>query len=107
MGYSSARCIKIGYSSGHCIKIGYSSDQCIKIGYSSGQCIKIGNVPKYYRGSGCSLRGWGSFANVGFTTGLILPYLERLFVGLHILLLVRIIFKACGSFIRRADTDMT
>ena len=50
--------------------------------------------------------GEGSFANVGSTTYLILPYLERLFVGLHILLRVRINYYACGCFISRADTDM-
>ena len=71
--------------------------------------------------------GGGSFAKVGFTTDLILPYLERLFVGLHIffkhsddLLRVRMIFFACVYFIKgaeaigsvivrqaAADTDMT
>ena len=37
--------------------------------------------------------GRGSFANVGFSTGLILPYLEKFlyFVGLHILLRVQIL----------------
>ena len=38
----------------------------------------------------------GSFANVGFTTGLILPYLDVVFVGIHILLRVRKIYYACG-----------
>ena len=33
----------------------------------------------------------GSFANVGFTTGLILPYLIIVFVGLHNVLRVRMI----------------
>ena len=51
--------------------------------------------------------GEGSFANVGFTTGLILPYLERLFVGLHLLLRVRILYFARGYSITSADTDMT
>ena len=40
--------------------------------------------------------GGGSFGNVGFTTGLILPYLEIVFVGLHILLRPRIFYYACG-----------
>ena len=30
--------------------------------------------------------GGGSFANVGFTTGLILPYLDVVFVGPHFFL---------------------
>ena len=47
--------------------------------------------------------GGGSFANVGFTTGLILPYLERLLLGLHFLLRVRGIYYACGWFITRAE----
>ena len=51
--------------------------------------------------------GGGSLANVGFTTGLILSYLERLFVGPHILLRVRIKFYAFGYFITRADTALT
>ena len=51
--------------------------------------------------------GGVSFANVAFTTGLILPYLNIVFVGLHILLRVRIFHYACGYFIMRADTDMT
>ena len=34
--------------------------------------------------------GGGSFGNVGFTTGLTLPYLDIVFVGLDILLRVRI-----------------
>ena len=38
----------------------------------------------------------GSFGNVGFTTGLILPYLEIVFVGLHVLLRPRIFYYACG-----------
>ena len=38
----------------------------------------------------------GSFANVGFATGLILPYLERVFVGPHSLLRVRISYYAWG-----------
>ena len=46
--------------------------------------------------------GGGSFANVGFTMGLILPYLDRVFVGLHILLRVRIVSYACGRFIKGA-----
>ena len=45
----------------------------------------------------------GVFCQVGFTTGLILPYLERLFVGLLILLRVRINHYACGCIIARAD----
>ena len=36
--------------------------------------------------------GGGSFCNVGFTTGLILPYLDIVFVGLHSLLRVRITY---------------
>ena len=48
----------------------------------------------------------GSFANVGFTAGLILPYLHIVFVGLHILLRVRIFYYECGYFFTRADTDM-
>ena len=44
-----------------------------------------------------------SFANVGFTTGLVLPYLDIVFVGLHILLRVRINYYVCGRFITRAD----
>ena len=39
-------------------------------------------------------RGAGYFANVGFTTGLILPYLDIVFVGLFILLRVRINYYA-------------
>ena len=39
--------------------------------------------------------GGGSFGIVGFTMGLILPYLERLCVGPHCLLRVRIIYYAC------------
>ena len=46
-----------------------------------------------------------SFANVGFTTGLILPYLQRLFLSLLILLRVLIAYYARGYFITRADTD--
>ena len=46
----------------------------------------------------------GSFANVGFTTGLILPYLDIVFVGLHIILRVRVNYYACGRFITRADS---
>ena len=95
IGYSSVQCIKMGYSSGKCIKIGYSSVQCIKIEYSSGQCIKIWNGPKKYRGWGVHNGGRGSFGNVGFTTGLILPYLDIDFVGLHSLLRVRINYYAC------------
>ena len=45
----------------------------------------------------------GAFANVGFTTGLFLPDLDRVFVGLHILLRVRINFHACGWFITRVE----
>ena len=44
---------------------------------------------------GVHTRGEGSFANVGLTTGLILPYLDRVFVGLHILLRVPINYYAC------------
>ena len=40
--------------------------------------------------------GGGSYANVGFTTCLILPCLERIFVGLHFLLRVGINYYACG-----------
>ena len=46
--------------------------------------------------------GGGSFGNVGFTTGLILPYLEIVFVGLHILLRPRIFYYACGKIITLA-----
>ena len=35
--------------------------------------------------------------------GLILPYLDRVFVGLHFLLRVRLIYYASGWFITRAD----
>ena len=52
----------------------------------------------------------GSFGNVGFKMGLILPYLDRVFVGLHSLLRVRIKYYACCGppaaplcFITRAD----
>ena len=45
----------------------------------------------------------GSFANVVFTTGLLLPYLDRVFVGLHILLRVRINYYACGRFVMPVD----
>ena len=47
--------------------------------------------------------GGGSFANVGFTVGLILPSFERVFVDLHILSRVRIIYHALGRFVKRAD----
>ena len=47
--------------------------------------------------------GKGSFANVGFTTGLILPYLERFLVGLYFSLRVLMSYYACGCFITRAD----
>ena len=47
--------------------------------------------------------GEGSFANVGRTTGLIFRYLDIVFVGLHFLLRVWIIYYACGYFIQRAD----
>ena len=40
-------------------------------------------------------RGRGYFANVGFTTGLILPSLDRVFVGLHSLVRVQINYYAC------------
>ena len=46
-------------------------------------------------GDGGVRNGGGVPANVGFTTGLILPYLDRIFVGLHFLLRVRIIYFAC------------
>ena len=49
----------------------------------------------------------GSFGNVGFTTGLILNYLDRVLMGLHSLLRVRINYYACGWFITRADNYMT
>ena len=42
-----------------------------------------------------------------FTTGLILAYLDRVFVGLHSLLRVRRNYYACGGVITRADIDMT
>ena len=59
--------------------------------------------------------GGGSYRNVGFTTGLILPYLDIVFVGLHNLLRaradkllgVRIVYYARVYFITCADTDMT
>ena len=54
-------------------------------------------------GDGGIHNGVGSLANVGFTTGLILPYLDIDFVGLHILLQVRIIYYACGRFITLAE----
>ena len=44
---------------------------------------------------------WG-LSNVGITTGLILPHLERLVVDLQSLLHVRIIYYTCGKFITRA-----
>ena len=106
IGYISCQCIKIGYSSVQCIKMGYSSVQCIKIRYSSGHCNKIGNVLKWYRGWGSSQRG-GSFANVGFTTGLTLPYLDIVFVGLHILLRVRINYYWCCRPLTLPYTEMT
>ena len=40
--------------------------------------------------------GGGSFANVLCTTGLILPYLDIVFVGMHSLLRVRMFYYACG-----------
>ena len=56
----------------------------------------------------------GSFANVGLPMGLILPYLERHFVGSHSfithagkLLRVRMVYYACGRFITRMDTNST
>ena len=65
-------------------------------------------------GDGGVHNGGGSFANVGFTTGLILPFLDRAFVGLHKLLRVQINYSACGYFNTRATvrlqfpfTDMT
>ena len=65
-------------------------------------------------GDGGVHNGGGFFGNVGFTTGLILPYLDRVSVGRHILLRVRISYYACGWFITRAAvrlrlhyTDMT
>ena len=45
----------------------------------------------------------GSFANVGFTRGLIVPYLDRVFVGRHVLLRMRINYYVCGRFTTRAD----
>ena len=54
-------------------------------------------------GDGGVHKGGGSLGNVGFTTGLILPYLEIVFVGLHILLRVRINYYMCGRFITRAE----
>ena len=56
--------------------------------------------------------GGGSFANVGSTTRLILPYLETLCGPAYFitptgnLLRVRIFCYARGYFILRADTDM-
>ena len=47
-------------------------------------------------GDGGVPNGGGFFANVGFTTGLILSCLERLLLGLHILIRVRINYYACG-----------
>ena len=60
-------------------------------------------------GEGSFHNGGGSFANVGFIAGLILPHLEIfwLFVGLHFfpraadLLRVQIFDYACGFFISR------
>ena len=54
-------------------------------------------------GDGGSVHKGESFANVGLTTGLIVPYLCIVFVGLHILLRVRINYYACGCFITRVD----
>ena len=47
--------------------------------------------------------GLGNIGDEVFTTGLILPYLDRISVGLHSLLRVRINFYACGYFFTRAD----
>ena len=47
--------------------------------------------------------GRESFANVGFTTGRILPYLDIVFAGLQILLRVRINYYECGFFFPCAD----
>ena len=65
-------------------------------------------------GDGGSVRNGGDPLPMwGLQQVLILPYLERLFVGLHFfsladsLLRVRIIYYACGCFIARADTDMS
>ena len=49
----------------------------------------------------------GSFANVGCRTGLILPFLERLFVGPHSILHMRMTYYASGYVITRAETDVT
>ena len=57
----------------------------------------IGNEGSVHNGGG------GSFANVAFKTGLILHYLERHFVGLLILIRMRIIYYACGRVITRGD----
>ena len=42
-------------------------------------------------------------ATVGFTTGLILAYLDGVFVGLRILLRARKLFYVCAFFETRAD----
>ena len=49
-------------------------------------------------GDGVFKAGGGgvSLAKVGFTTGLILPHLDRVCVGLYIFLRVRIKYHACG-----------
>ena len=73
MGYNSFNCIRMGCSSVQRIKIGYSLVQCNMIGYSPAQCIKLGNA-LVSRGDGSVHNGAGSLANVGCTTGVILPY---------------------------------
>ena len=62
-------------------------------------------MPLRSRGDGGVHKG-GSFTNVGFTTGLVVPFLDRVFVGLHVLLRVRIKFYSCGRLITRADNSL-
>ena len=71
-------------------------------------------MPLNKTGDGGVHNGGGSFANVGFTTGLILHFLDIVFVGLHILLRVRMNYYACGSLftpaavrLRLPYTDMS
>ena len=64
-------------------------------------------------GDGRVHNGGGSFSNVGFTTGLILAFLDsfcgpaNFFTLAEKFLRVRRIHYACGCLITRADTDMT
>ena len=55
----------------------------------------------------------GGLSRCGVYNGYLLPYLERLLVGPHIILRednflrLRMFFCMCGYFITRADTDIT